>query len=169
MHSCSVEREAASLFRTLVVCGQEKQKEMLAHTLLNHGITLYETGRLEDALTIQRETISLLRALVVHGEEEQKERLAVALLIHGGTLFEMGSLEDALIVQRENVSLFRALVTHGEEQKVNLARALLNYGNTLLRWDILKTHSVFNGKMSLSFVPLLLIGRSKRRTFHLLS
>ena len=139
MNALSVEHEAVSLFRALVVRGQEEQKDNLADTLLNYGYSLYEVCRFEDAINVQQEAVSLCRALVVRGGEEQKERLAVALQDLGYTLSKMGRLEDVVGVQRENVTLFRALAVHGQaKQKKQLAFALQNYGNTLLKMQCLE-------------------------------
>ena len=163
VNALSVDHEAVSLLRALVVCGQEKQKMQLAATLLNHGHTLYEMGRLEDALTFQRETISLYRTLVVQGEKEPKEMLAFALQSCGYIFSEMGRLEDAISVQQEAVSLLRALVTHGEEQKVHLAGALLKYGYTLNEMDRLEDALTIQRETISLYRALVVHGEEKQK------
>ena len=125
----SVRQEAVTLYRTLDVDGQGRNKHF-TNALLSYGTTLYKMGRHEDALSVKQEAVSLYRALIVDGQE-QNEGLADALHNYGNTLSCMGRHDDALSVRQEAVSLYRTLNVDGQEQNKNLAGALHGYGITL--------------------------------------
>jgi tetratricopeptide (TPR) repeat protein len=158
----SVQQEAASLYCTLVADGQDELRSNLANALHNCRVTHSKMSHPEGALSVQQEAVPLYRTLVADGQDGQdglRRNLADALHNCGDTHSEMGHDEDALSVQQEAVSLYRTLVAYEQDElRKKFADGLCRYGD-IPRWAIMKMHVVFNRRLYLSIVPLLLMDR----------
>src|SRR5262249_28041876 len=98
--------ELAVIHRILDLLPPGKQEER-ANWLDRHGVTLYQTGRIEQALAVMEEAAAIRRGLAAADPDGDDWELADSLSSLGIVLAVLGRLADALPVTEEAIANYR--------------------------------------------------------------
>jgi tetratricopeptide (TPR) repeat protein len=146
-----------------VQAGRAELANGLATAVMNKGVSLWNLGRNEEALTGYDEAIAILRPLVQAGRPELAKDLAAAVMNKALVLEKTGQIEEALLCYEESISLLERCVTRMGMQHLlpDLMRACRYRLMTLLelkRWrpaadDVRRFHSYLALVSDLAAIP----------------